>query len=333
MARELGIDLGTSYLRIVQHGRGIIRRDAMAVAVEKKGGAILATGNAARKMLGKTPKGILAYKPMRAGVIADCDAVPRMLTRYLDVIAPSSAIGRPSAIVGVPCGATEVERRAVEDAVFEAGVRSVALAEEPVAAAIGADMKMNGNGGCMVIDCGGGTTEVAMLSMGGIVVSRSAPVGGDAIDAAIAAYLKSEHSILIGPQTAEFLKNTVCSAHPSADRGTSSVYGRDVDSGMAKTVTVSSEELRNAIVSELRSICEVVRETLEECPPELSADLFDYGITLTGGLSLLPGLDMTMSAYLHVKVNISKNPRDCVALGIQKMLGGAAHDMIHFRTR
>ncbi len=333
MAKELGIDLGTSYLRVVQRGRGIILRDAMAVAVEKRGGAILAMGKEAKSMIGKTPGSILAYKPMKSGVIADCDAVPRMLTRYMEKILPSSSLGRPTAIVGIPCGATEVERRAVEDAVFEAGVRSVALAEEPIAAAIGAGLKLDGTGGCMVIDCGAGTTECAMLSMGGVVNVHSEPVGGDAIDATIASYLRDQYKLLIGPQTAEYLKNAVCSAHPHADRGETMVCGRNLDTGMAKTVTVSSGELRNAIKDDLVSIFKVIRSTLEECPPELAADLYDYGITLTGGLALLPGLDRTLSGFLGVKINMVPKPRDCVAMGLLRMLNGSERHMIHFKTR
>lgn len=333
MNKELGIDLGTSYMRICQKGRGIIRRAPMVVAVDRQTRGILAIGNEAKRMLGKTPSQILAYRPMHDGAIADCDVLPRMLNLVFENLGGGASFTRPSVIVGIPCGATEVERRAVEDAVFDAGARAVALAEEPVAAAIGSGLRMSGSRGCMVVDCGGGTTEVALLSLGGIVKSRSLRLGGDDMDDSIIRYMKEERHILIGEITAETLKKHLGSALPETDRGSLTVHGRDLNTGLAATVEIKPAEIRHAISEEVRQILDVVKNTLEESPPELSADLFDYGIMLTGGLAQLPGLDKAISKHTHVRVTIARHPMDSTCMGLGRMLGGAARDLIRYRSK
>ena len=333
MIKELGVDLGTSYIRICQKGRGIISRTPTVVAVDTKSRGIVAIGAEAKRMIGKTPSQITAYKPIRHGAIADCDVLPDILVALFESLNQGINYARPSMIVGVLNGATEVERRAVENVMFDAGVRSVALVEAPVAAAIGSGLMISGRRGCMIVDCGGGTTEIATLSMGGIVSARSVRIGGDDMDAAIIKYLKDTKEVLIGPQTAETLKNKIGAAHQSVDKGTMTVYGRNIRTGLAATEEVSTAQVREAIKESVTKIVGSITVTLEESTPELAADIYDYGIMLTGGISLLPGLAEEITRTTRIRVTQAKNPLDSTCRGIGRILGGSAGYMPRYKTR
>jgi rod shape-determining protein MreB len=277
---------------------------------------VIASGVSAKRMIGKTPSNIRALRPLKDGVITDLEVTSLMLHDFFAKLDMTSMFNRPSALVCIPYGITEVERRAVEDASYEAGARSVSLIEEPIAAAIGTGLKVAGARGNMIVDIGGGTTEVAVISLGGIVASNTLRVAGDAFDAAIVSYMKVRHSVLIGEATAELLKMRIGSAHPRYDRGELQVWGRSLRNGLAACITVQSGEIREAITEQLELIAASVKAALEETPPELSADIFDTGIMLTGGCSLIPGLPQLLEDSTGIRVRLSKHPFDSVCMGI-----------------
>ena len=316
MAKQIGIDLGTSTTQIYLQGKGIVMRAPSVIAIEKASRRVIAVGSAAKRMLGKTPTSILAFRPVKDGVIADFDITSLMLNQFFQKVEAGSMLSRPSVVICVPYGITEVERRAVEDASYEAGARSVSLIEEPIAAAIGPGLKVAGARGNMIVDVGGGTTEVAVISLGGIVASNTLRVAGDAFDAAIVSYMKVRHSVLIGESTAELLKMRIGSAHPRYDRGDMQVWGRSLRNGLAACITVQSGEVREAITEQLELIAASVKAALEETPPELSADIFDTGIMLTGGCSLMPGLSQLLEDSTGIRVRLAKQPFDSLCMGI-----------------
>ena len=320
MPKILGLDLGTANTFIYMKDKGIILRSPSVVAVDKQSREVVAVGKEARKMLGKTPEGILAFRPLKNGVIADFDVTAKMIRKYFELTDSISFFSRPSVIVCVPYGVTEVEKRAVEDAVFEAGARSVALIEEPLAAAIGTGLRVGGPKGSMIADIGGGTTEIAVMSLGGIVASRSLRTAGDALDEAIVSYLRAQKDLLIGEMTAEQLKMRIGSAHPSIAPGSLEVYGRELRTGHAISKTVSSLDTTEAMSEELDQIVRAIKSTLEDTPPELSSDIYDNGITLTGGGACLRGIVPLIRERTGLRVNVAKNPFDSVCAGIGRVI-------------
>lgn len=335
MGKKIGIDLGTANTLIYMEGKGIILRAPSVVAVEKQTGKVVAVGLEAKKMIGKTPGTITAYRPLKDGVIADFEVTSMMLHQFLHKIDAGSFFNRPSIIVCMPYGATEVEKRAVEDATLEAGVKSVFLIEEPIAAAIGAGLRVSGARGSMIVDIGGGTTEVAVVSLGGIVVSHSLRVAGDELDDAIIQYLRDKYSVLIGEGTAELLKRKIGSVHPSVNRGTLKVYGRSLRSGLGAEIEVSSAAIREALSDKVEEIIATIKETLEDTPPELSADIYDLGIMLAGGGAMLGGLATLISERTGIRVTIAKRPLEAVCLGIGRVIesSGSIGGALRSRTR
>lgn len=337
MSKILGVDLGTANTFIYMKGKGIILRTPSVVAIDKDTRDVVAVGRAARRMLGKTPEGILAYRPLKNGVIADFDVTAKMLRTFFEMTDAISFFSRPVVIVCIPYGVTEVEKRAVEDVIFEAGARSVALIEEPLAAAIGTGLKVGGPRGSMIVDIGGGTTEVAVMSLGGIVASHSVRTAGDALDDAIVNYMRSEKDIIIGDITAEHLKTRIGSAHPSADKKDryEEVFGRGLRSGRAASALITSADTREAMHDELEEIVRAIKTTLEDTPPELSSDIYDNGITLTGGGAHLSGIGTLIRSKTGIRVNLAHNPFESVCAGIgrviesEKMMG----DLLKYRGK
>lgn len=319
MAKIVGIDLGTANTLICTK-KGIVLRSPSVVAISKADRSVVALGREARRMLGKTPEGILAFRPLKDGVIADPEVTSKMIRAFFEYTDSISLFARPSAIVCIPYGVTEVEKRAVEDATFEAGARSVALIEEPLAAAIGTGLRVGGARGSMIVDVGGGTTEVAVISLGGIVASNSIRVAGDEFDDAIVSYLRRRRGILIGSSTAELLKVRIGSAHPSCDGGELEICGRSLDSGLGAVATVSSGEIRDALRPTLEQIIHAIKKTLEQTPPELSADVYDFGIMLTGGGALLRGFDKLISERTGIQVKVAEKPLESVCAGILRVI-------------
>ena len=335
MGKKIGIDLGTANTLIYVSGRGIVMRAPSVVAVEQQTRRVLAVGSGAKRMLGKTPGSIIAYRPIRDGVIADFDVTSLMLQKFLRRVDAGSFFNRPSVIVGMPCGINEVEKRAIEDASLEGGARSVALIEEPIAAAIGSGLRVAGPRGSMIVDIGGGTTEIAVIALGGIVVSRSLNVAGDGFDADIIRYIRSERGILIGEATAELLKVRVGSAHPQFDRGEINVYGRSMKTGLGVEFSVSSGEIREAISEGVIKLTSAIKSALEETPPELSADIYDFGIMLTGGGSLIGGLGKRITEETSLRVTYAKSPLESVCRGIGRVIDstGSLAGAVRFRQR
>ncbi len=335
MAKLVGIDLGTANTLICTKQKGIVLRAPSVVAISKTDREVVALGSEARRMLGKTPEGILAFRPLKDGVIADPEVTSKMLRAFFEYTDSISLFARPSAIVCIPYGVTEVEKRAVEDATFEAGARSVALIEEPIAAAIGTGLRVGGARGSMIVDIGGGTTEVAVISLGGIVASNSIRVAGDEFDEAIISYLRKRRGILIGVASAEMLKMKIGSAHPSADFGEMEVCGRSLISGLGAVMQISSHEVREAIGESLEQIIFGIKKTLEQTPPELSADIYDFGITLSGGGALLRGIDKLITERTGIKVHIAKKPLESVCAGILRVIQseGKMGNLLQYRGR
>lgn len=333
MGKKIGIDLGTANTLIYMGGKGIILRAPSVVAVEQQTGKVVAVGGEAKRMIGKTPGSIVAYRPLKEGVIADFEVTSMMLHQFLRKIDAGGFFNRPSVIVCMPYGVTEVEKRAVEDATLEAGVKSVSLIEEPIAAAIGSGLHVSGARGSMIVDIGGGTTEVAVVSLGGIVVSHSLRVAGDQLDQAIIQYLRDKHHVLIGDMTAELLKRKIGSVHPSVDRGTLTIYGRSLRSGLGAELTISSAAIREALSEKVEDIIETIKLTLEDTPPELSADIYDFGIMLAGGGAMLGGLPTLISERTGLRVTVAKRPLECVCLGIGRVIEGAGDIGSALKTR
>ncbi len=314
LGRDLAIDLGTANTIVYERGRGVVLDEPSVVAVETSTGRLVAAGRQAKEMLGRTPGTVRAVRPLRDGVISDADLTERMLRWFIDQVRPSRLV-RPRMVVCVPSEVTGVERRALEDAATRCGARRVYIIEEPMAAAIGAGLPVNDTQASMVVDIGGGTTDVAVISLGGIVSSRSTRIGGDKIDEAVIAHVKSEYSLLLGERSAEDIKTSVGSVFPLREELTTRIRGRDLGTGLPKTVSISSPEVRRAIETPVIQIIELVRNTLDVCPPELAGDILDRGITLTGGGALLRGLDERMRHELGVPARVAEDPLRSVALG------------------
>lgn len=319
-SRDLGIDLGTATTLVFARGEGIILCEPSVVAINKDNNKALAFGNEAKGMLGRTPANIVAVRPMRDGVIADFEITEMMLRHFINKSHNRSAFVRPRIVVGVPSGITGVEKRAVLDAAMHAGAREAYLVEEPMAAAIGANLPVSEAQGSMIVDIGGGTTEVAVLALGGIVVSKSIRVAGDEMDEAIVAHCRKNYNLLIGERTAEQIKIDIGSAYPLAEERTIEVRGRDLVTGLPKTLTLTSSEIRDALADPVATVVDAVRMTLEKTPPELAADIMDRGIVMAGGGSLLRGLDKHLSQETDMAVYVVDDPVSCVAYGTGKIL-------------
>ena len=312
---DIGIDLGTANTVVYVRGRGIVLREPSVVAIVTGTSQVRAVGEEAKRMLGRTPGNITAIRPMKDGVIADFDITEAML-RYFIKKAHNRRRGvKPRVIVAVPSGITEVERRAVKESAYHAGARNVRLIEEPMAAAIGVGLPVEEPAGNMIVDIGGGTTEVALISLAGIVLSRSVRVAGDECDEAIIQYMKRAYNLMIGERTAEEIKIKVGSTYPLEQELTMEVRGRDLVAGLPKTLTITSEEIREALQETISIIVENVRVTLERCPPELAADLVDRGIMMAGGGALLRGIDKLLAEETGLPVHLSDDPLSAVALG------------------
>jgi len=322
LSKDLGIDLGTANTLVHVRGRGIVMREPSVVAIQRDTGAILAVGDEAKQMIGRTPGNIIAIRPMKDGVIADFDVTQSMLKYFISRALRSRTFIKPRVVVGVPSGVTEVEKRAVIDATLQAGAREAYLIEEPMAAAIGAGLEVNEPTGNMVVDIGGGTTEVAIISLGGIVTSKSIRVGGDEMDESIVYYIKKEYNLMIGERTAEEIKISIGSASDRSKEESMEVRGRDLVTGLPKTIKVTSEEIRAALAEPVNNIIDAIKVTLEKTPPELASDIMDRGIVLTGGGSLLSGLDKRVTNETGMPVHIAEEPLDCVAKGTGKVLEG-----------
>lgn len=333
--KNIGIDLGTANTLVYLKGKGIVLREPSVVAIDRKGRHVVAVGSDAKMMLGKTPGSITAMRPLKDGVIAEFDATAEMLRHFFKKVAGSTIMSRPKVIICIPYGVTEVEKRAVEDVTLEAGAQSVALIEEPVAAAIGSGLRVEDARGSMIVDIGGGTTEVAVLSLGGIVLSTSIRTAGDELDYAISSYIKRKYNVLIGDVTAENLKKTIGVAHPSIDRGFMEIRGRNMLNGLPAIINVSSREIAMAMEDEVRDILDGIKTTLENTPPELSSDIYDSGIVLSGGGALLPGLDALVAHATGIRTYVAKNPLDCVVCGIGQVIEsvGDLGGVVNFRAR
>lgn len=319
-AKEIGIDLGTANTLVFLKGKGIIKREPSVVAMDMRTDMVLAVGSQAKEMIGRTPGSIIAVRPLKDGVIADFDITASMLKYFISKTVKSMFFSKPRVIICIPSGVTEVEKRAVEDAAKQAGAGIVDLIEEPMAAAIGAGLSVSEPTGNMVVDIGGGTSEVAVISLGDIVTATSERVAGDKLDEAIISYVKRKYNLLIGERTAEDIKIKIGSAVPYEDEGEMSIKGRNLMDGLPKNIMITAEEIREALAEPLRYIVEAVKSTLENTPPELSGDIIDHGIMLTGGGALLRGIDILISQSTNMPVYIAEHPLDCVADGTGKCL-------------
>ena len=318
--KDIGIDLGTANTLVFRKGKGIIMREPSVVAVDTRTDTVRYVGQEAKEVIGRTPGSIVAVRPLKDGVIADFDITASMLQIFIKRVFNNSIFARPRVIICIPSGVTEVERRAVREAAFKAGAKHVWIIEEPMAAAIGAGLPVAEASGSMVVDIGGGTSEVAVISLGGIVAARSVRIGGDALDSAIIQYVKRKYNLLIGERTAEDIKMQIGSAFPFEGEASMNIKGRDLGDGLPKNIMITSEEIREALADPLALVMEAIRITLERTPPELSADIIDHGITLTGGGALLRGLDKLIETETGMPVYIGEDPLDCVAKGTGKVL-------------
>ncbi len=327
LSHDLGIDLGTANTLVFVKGKGILIREPSVVARHKKTKQIVAIGREAKKMLGKTPDTIEAIRPLKDGVISDFDATAAMLKYYIGIVHehPKTKflpnIPRPKVVIGIPSGVTEVERRAVQEAAIIAGAREAYLIEEPMAAAIGAKLPISESSGSFICDIGGGTTEIAVLSLGGIVVNRSVRIAGDEMDDAILTFIRVKYGILIGEQTAEAVKIAVGSAYPTGNANRQVVVrGRDIETGLPRSIRVSESEIREALAPVIQEIIEAVSETMEETPPELVGDILEHGIVLAGGGSLIRGIDKLIATETKMPVWIAEDPQTAVVRGCGKLL-------------
>lgn len=318
LGRDMAVDLGTANTLVYVRGRGVVLNEPSVVAINTKTGGILAVGTEAKRMIGRTPSNIVAVRPLRDGVIADFETTERMLRYFIQKVHKRRHFAKPRIVLCVPSGITGVEQRAVKDAGYQAGARKVYIIEEPMAAAIGAGLPVHEPTGNMVVDIGGGTTEVAVISLGGIVTSQSIRTGGDRLDVAIIAYVKKEYSLMLGERTAEDIKMGIGSAFPTPDEAHAEIRGRDLVSGLPKTIVVSAEEIRKALEEPVNAIVDAVKTTLDKCPPELSGDVMDHGIMLTGGGALLTGLDERLRHETGMPIHVADNPLNSVAIGSGK---------------
>ena len=315
LSQDMGIDLGTANTLVHVKGKGIVIREPSVVAVQKDTNEVLAIGAEAKRMIGRTPGNIVAIRPLKDGVIADFDITQAMLKFFIKKAIGNKTFVRPRVVVGVPSGVTAVERRAVLDATIQAGAREAYLIEEPMAAAIGAGLPVQEATGNMVVDIGGGTSEVAVISLGGIVGSRAVRIGGDKMDEAIVQYIKKRYNLLIGERTAEEIKITIGTAMKIENPDTMEIRGRDLVTCLPKTLTIDANQIQEALSEPVAGIIDAVRGTLERTPPELSSDIMDRGIVMTGGASLLRNLDRMLSKETGMPVYVSDSALSCVALG------------------
>lgn len=318
--KDMGIDLGTANTLVFMRGKGIIIREPSVVAIQTNTKEVLAVGEEAKKMIGRTPGHIIAIRPLSDGVIADFDITQSMLKYFIRKGNRGRSFFQPRVVVCVPSGVTEVEKRAVEEAAIQAGAREAFLIEEPMAAAIGAGLPVQEPNGSMVVDIGGGTTEVAIISLGGIVTSKSIRVAGDELDESIVYYIKKEYNLMIGERTAEEVKIQVGSADLPNKEKKISVRGRDLISGLPKNIEISSSEIYDAMKEPISNIIDAIKFTLEKTPPELASDVMEQGIMLTGGGALLDGLDRLIRKETGMPIHIAEDPLDCVAIGTGKAL-------------
>jgi rod shape-determining protein MreB len=316
-SRDIGIDLGTANTLVHVRDRGIVISEPSVVAMEAKSRHVLAVGAEAKRMVGRTPASIIAVRPLRDGVISDFDVTQQMISHFVRKVHDRvGMVPRPRMLLGIPSGVTEVEKRAVRDAAINAGARWAGLIEEPMAAAIGAGLPINEPTGSMIIDIGGGTTEVAIISLGGIVVSRSIRVGGDEMDGDIVAYARREYNLFLGERTAEDIKIAIGSAAPGDwDAQRTTLRGRDLLTGLPRSVEVGGEQIREALDPSLSLIVDTIRDTIEETPPELVADIMDQGVVLAGGGALLNGIDHHLAESCQMPVHIADDPLTCVVRG------------------
>ncbi|MFB3818783.1 MAG: rod shape-determining protein [Candidatus Methylomirabilales bacterium] len=319
-SNDLGIDLGTANTLIYMKGKGVVLSEPSVVALKRGSSEVLKVGQEAKDMLGRTPASIVAVRPLKDGVIADFDCAEQMIRAFSHRTHKRKTLVRPRVVVGVPSGITQVEKRAIRDSVDQAGAREVYLIEEPLAAAIGAGLPVQEPTGSMVVDIGGGTTEVAVISLSGIVYSQSLRIAGDEMDEAIMQYLKRKHSLLIGERTSENIKIQIGSAHPFDEARSMEVTGRDLVNGIPKTITIHDSEIREALQDPVIAIVDAVKTALERTPPELSADIAENGIVLTGGGALLHGLDTLIALETRLKVRVADDPLTCVVRGTGKAL-------------
>ena len=317
---DIGIDLGTANTLVYVKDRGIVLREPSVVAIQQGTKKVLAVGDEAKRMLGRTPGNIIAVRPLKDGVIADFEITEAMLKAFITKVQNRLKLRPPRVVIAVPSGITEVEKRAVQDSARHAGAREVHLIEEPMAAAIGVGLPVQEAAGNMIVDIGGGTTEVAIISLAGIVYSRSVRVAGDELDESIINYMRRAYNLMVGERTAEEIKIKIGSAYPPEKETTLEVRGRDLVAGLPKTLTITSQEVREALMEPVSVIVESVRITLERCPPELSADLVERGIVLAGGGALLRGLDKLLAEETGLPVHVAEDPLSAVAEGTGKVL-------------
>lgn len=328
MKKHIGIDIGTSNTVIYLKGKGIVLREPSVVAMDNK--RVEAVGLEAKRMLGKTPGSMKTIFPLKNGVIAEFDATGSMLKKFIGKAVGSTLLSRPKALVCIPYGTTEVERRAFQEVTFAAGAQSLSLVEEPLAAAIGAGIRIEDAHGSMIVNIGGGKTEVAIISYGSIVYSTSILSGGNELDSAISAYIKKKYNVLVGDVTAESLKKDIGSAHPSFDKGVMQVRGRNLQNGLPAVLNVSSAEIREAMSGVIAMILKSIKNALENAPPELAADIYNKGIVLAGGGALIPGISQTVAEFTGIKTFVAKNPMDCVAMGLGRIID-SGNDSVTFQ--
>lgn len=320
ISHDMAVDLGTASTLVYVEDKGIVLNQPSVVAIEKKTGVAIAVGDEAKRMLGRTPEEIKAIRPMKDGVIADFEICEEMLRAFIKMAQKRRTIVRPRVIICVPSGITEVEKRAVRDSAEHAGAREVYLIAEPIAAAIGVGLPVDSAIGSMVIDIGGGTTEIAVIALSGIVSNTSIRIAGDEMDEAIIEYLRKNYSVLIGEQTAEEIKIRIGSAFPVEESREMEVKGRDLVSGIPRAIKIRSEEIREALREPVNAIVVAVKRALEQTPPELAADIVDTGIVMTGGGSLLRGLDALLREETNLSIRVADGPRECIVLGAGKVL-------------
>lgn len=335
MSMDIGIDLGTANVLVFVKGKGVVLREPSVVAMDRDSGRVLAIGEEARRMIGRTPGNIAAIRPLRSGVIADYDMTERMIRFFIEKVTGKSFVFRPRIMICIPSGITTVEQRAVQEAAEQAGARYSQLIEEPLAAALGAGLNIEEPSGSMVVDIGGGTTDVAVISLGGIVNSASLRLAGDTFDEAIIAYIKREYNMLIGERTAEDIKVNVGAAFYGARDASMEVRGRDLLSGLPKTIAVTSKNTAEALEAPVTGIVECVKKVLEETPPELAADIMDRGIVMTGGGAMLYGFDELLRRETGIAAALAEDPMSCVAMGTGKALEyiGMTEERVKFLSK